>query len=147
MRRTYAEVGSISETARRHRRSEKTVTRHLRAEGVKITPRRLDLDSGRIVRMYVEGRLSLRAIAARVGVSYGTVHRVIADAGVMRRRGSSGSRSGVVHRRTAPSGGEPADGAAPASEGTPALRQWTSPPSPVECAAPGGAAHSTHSVA
>lgn len=126
MCRTYAEVENVSETARRCGRSLKTVTRHLRAAGVTIKPRRLEIDEEKIVKLYRDDRLSLRVIAARTMLSYGTVHRVVSEARVMRKRGSE---SRGVHC------------GAPAAGGV-----RMPPPSPMESAVSGGPADSVPSA-
>jgi transposase-like protein len=88
---TYRRTGNISETARIHRRSLKTVTRHLRLAGIETRPRGLTPETEKeIVRLYDKRRMPLRAVAAQTDVSYGTVHRIVREAGVMRRRGTTG---------------------------------------------------------
>lgn len=48
------------------------------------------IDEDLIVTDYDTGHLSLRKVAAKHGLSYGTVHRVVTGAGKMRGRGGQG---------------------------------------------------------
>lgn len=42
-----------------------------------------------IIDAYAVDRLSVRAVAAKYGCSYGTAHRILSDAGKIRRRGDA----------------------------------------------------------
>lgn len=66
------------------------------AKWARIPPEHRAAYAAECVRLYVEGRLSLREVAAQTGRSYGTVHATLLAQGVtLRPRGNPGHRGHV----------------------------------------------------
>jgi IS30 family transposase len=68
-------------------RTPQTVKRQLEVANQPVRRPRTDIDPDEVVRLYEKELLSLRQIARRLGVSYGTVHRIVADKATMRPPG------------------------------------------------------------
>lgn len=88
----YASGKNTAAIGRATRRGPRTITRHLKNQGVALRANQ-KYDETKIVADYNAG-LSLRQTAAANEISYGTAHRLVTKAKVMRARGGAG-RTGV----------------------------------------------------
>jgi DNA invertase Pin-like site-specific DNA recombinase len=68
-------------------RSPQTVRRQLEKAEVPIRSNSVEVDPEQVIKLYET--MSLRAVAKKTGVSYGTVHRIVTNAGKIRARGYS----------------------------------------------------------
>ena len=80
----YKKGLTIPEVAKIVGRTPQTVKRHLEAADVPVRQSRTGVDPKEVVRLYTKEMLSLRQINRRLGVSYGTVHRIVANSEAMR---------------------------------------------------------------
>lgn len=90
--RLYGTGMSVAEVAAECQRDDDTVRRQLDRAGIPLrgTPPAV-IDIPEAVRIYQQEHASVRDIAARYGVGYGTAHRALSDNTTLRsRRSASG---------------------------------------------------------
>lgn len=114
--RAYGRGLSKREVGKIHGRSASTVARHLERADVETRESTPVADVDEVVRLYNDEELSIREIARKLGVSYGTIHRIASTHADIRprggdSRGSPGRPQGRDVSTTGDGPGEAAEGA------------------------------------